>query len=145
MDACHGFFSDITGEDAVSAVVKHELGHAHGFCDIYDTSLMDETIMYYTIYTETYTPSDEERYRKYYGGVKEDASFRYDYYYDVDENGNLGDLNAVNDNSLENKQSALSLVHKDILAEVYEPNQLVITNEKEKKSSKTEDSNEREL
>ena len=57
-EACERFISDVTGEDAVSAVIKHELGHSLGFKDLYDCR-PDESIMYHSIYTETYTPGEE--------------------------------------------------------------------------------------
>ncbi|MBQ8424955.1 MAG: hypothetical protein IJX17_02910 [Clostridia bacterium] len=153
MDACKGFTSDITGEDAVTAVTKHELGHSLGFKDLYDRSMINESIMWYSIYTETYTKSDEERIREYYGGVSEDASERYDYYYD--ENNNLCSVKPKNDalkneNSfLNGQQSNFRLIHKDAFAEIYEPKHLIITNEKDldigKKSQKEDIIIEREF
>jgi len=143
MDACHRFISDITGEDAVSAVTKHELGHAHGFKDIYESSKRNETIMWYSIYGEDYTQADKERYREYYGGVAEDVSNKYEDYlknkYDVNYVFEFPKKDEEKDCLYDNKKLALRMIHKDKFAEIYEPAHFVITNEMEKATDKIND------
>lgn len=56
-----------TNETALSFVVKHEMMHTLGFCDIYDQELMNKTIMYYSIATvDDYTTMDEMNIKKLY-------------------------------------------------------------------------------
>ena len=60
---CIKFTSTETGENMFTTVVKHEMLHTLGFKDIYDESLKNSTVMYYSINDDNraldYTPSDK--------------------------------------------------------------------------------------
>ncbi len=70
-DKCNKYYSSITGDNAVSAVVKHELMHTLGFSDLYGKDQKDESIMWNTLNLEDYTESDQNRIRRVYGGESE--------------------------------------------------------------------------
>lgn len=134
MDRCHTMHSDITGEDAVSAVVKHEMAHTLGFKDLYEPKYMKESIMYYSIYQESYTESDERRIRAYYGGEAEDRSAYYNYDFEdktnepattveTAENGFV--MPAVSSGNLRQKV-AIKNVRSGDFYKVYEPTEMIV-------------------
>ena len=141
MDACHRMFSDITGEDAVGAVTKHELAHTLGFKDLYESKYMKESIMYYSVYQESYTESDERRIRAYYGGVAEDASGNYNYDFSIDENAPQENLptnlmGPISSEEFERQMVALRKVRSNPIAEVWEPAEMIYFFENDKSKTK---------
>lgn len=117
LDACHNVFNE-KGENAVTAVTKHELAHSLGFADLYGEEHINESLMYYKLeVVEDYTDSDKYRIRKVYGGTAENVN--YDISFD-DEKLNQNQTN-LNKNKLSNKP----------IAEIYEPKYMVVQKQNE--------------
>ena len=111
LDACHNIYNS-KGENAVTAVTKHELAHALGFSDLYDKKYIDESIMYYQLaVVEDFTDSDKYRIRKVYGGTAENVSY---------------DTNLSQDNL--NQKDNIST--KNQIAEVLEPKYMTVQKQK---------------
>lgn len=95
-DKCYNYISDITGENAVSGVVKHELMHTLGFDDLYEKGMANESIMWHMLNLEDYTEGDRNRIRRVYGGESEtlDSSTR-NYLEGFDSNNQADVSNAL--------------------------------------------------
>ena len=131
-EGCQSLISNVTGENAVCAVTKHELAHTLGFKDLYEDKYRNESIMYHTVYLEDYTEGDEYRIRKVYGGERE----------------NLSDEKILSQgfSGTETLKNTLSgdVKYKQI-AQVYEPTTLGVTYDDKAKKPKGKTQTEREL
>lgn len=113
LDKCHEVFSTETGDNAVTAVAKHELTHTLGFADLYAEEHKNESIMWHELNLEDWTPSDEERIRKVYGGEKEIIK-------SSETSTTLNDIDYVLKSS-----DMLTMTHSDVFGSVYEPNKIL--------------------
>lgn len=139
LDKCHKLISSETGENAVAAIAKHELAHAHGFADLYSEELKNESIMWHEINLDDYTKSDEERIRKVYGGVSEVIN-------DFESVALLDEIKSGETLEYSLKDSGLlNLTHSDIFGQVFEPNKILVMPNVKEKELYDDNANQREF